>query len=119
MSETEPGAYDRGVIAGAIEARLAGHDRHFDSINGSLARIADELRGLADQLHTLSLAVQLLGTQAVARDATVVTTAAALKDADEARRNVSERGWSPWARGLAVLAAAVGVVGLFLILRGP
>lgn len=109
MDPAEPGAYDRGVIAGAIEARLQGHDRHFSDINGQLGRVADELAGL-------KLAVQLLASQAIARDATVVTTAAALKDADEARRNTAERSWSPWSRGLAILAGAVGVVGLVLVL---
>ena len=105
-------AYDRGHIAGEIAARLAGHDEHFAAINGSLANIAGEM-------HALTLAVQRLGDQAVARDATVVTTAAALKDAEDARRGKAEQIWTPFARMIAVLgglAAVAAVVGLYLAL---
>ncbi len=103
----EDGAYDRGVAAGEIAARLAGHDKHFAAINGSLADVAREM-------HALTLAVQRLGDQAVSRDATVVTTAAALKDAEDARRSKSETSWSPFARGIAVVATLATVAGLFL-----
>jgi hypothetical protein len=99
-------------MAGEIAARLAGHDKHFASINGSLADIAKEM-------HGLTLAVQRLSDQAISRDATVVTTAAALKDAEEARRGLSEQSWTPVSRVLAVLgglAALAAVVGLYLAL---
>jgi hypothetical protein len=102
-------AFDRGHAAGAIAERLASHDRHFSAINGSLDRLANEM-------HTLTLAVQRLGDQAVSRDATVVTTAAALKDAEEARRQSSEHSWSPWARAFAAVAALATAVGLVLAL---
>jgi hypothetical protein len=108
--ESTQDAYDRGTIAGAIETRLAGHDQHFASINGSLHRIANEM-------HSLTLAVQRLGDQAVARDATVVTTAAALKDAEEARRTASEQSWSPLARVGAALGILVAVVTLWFAVR--
>jgi hypothetical protein len=118
MSEHDETAYDRGHDAGRdagrIDARLAGHDKHFAAINGSLATIADELAGL-------KLAVQRLGDQAVARDATVVTTAAALKDAEEARRAKSEQTWSPLAKvmaSLGTLATVAGVVVAYLALTG-
>jgi hypothetical protein len=100
---TEPlGEYDRGHLAGEIAARLAGHDKHFAAINGSLADIAS-------RLHELTLAVQRLGDQAVSRDATVVTTAAALKDAEEARRAKSETSWSPLARASTILGVLVAI----------
>jgi hypothetical protein len=105
MSETTGDAYDRGVIAGEIAARLAGHDKHFASINGSLATLASEM-------HDLVLAVQRLGDQAEANAKTVITTAAALKSAEEARRDKIEHSWSPVAKVLAVLAGVVGVVAL-------
>ena len=110
MSEP-PSDYDRGVIANAIETRLAGHDRHFEAINGSIARVASEL-------HDLKLAMQRLADQAVARDATVITTASALKDADEARRHTADQRWSPWQKGFAVIAALGVLVGLYFALRG-
>lgn len=105
-------AYDRGHIAGEIAARLAGHDRHFEAINGSLADIANEM-------HALTLAVQRLGDQAISRDATVVTTAAALKDAEDARRAKGEQTWTPFARTIAVLGglAALAAVVAFLLVH--
>jgi hypothetical protein len=110
VTEEAGDAYDRGHTAGEIAARLAGHDKHFATINGSLAEVAREM-------HSLTLAVQRLGDQAVSRDATVITTAAALKDAEAARRDNSEHAWSPIARLLAVLgglAAVATVFGLYL-----
>jgi hypothetical protein len=102
--------YDRGHMAGGIAERLASHDRHFESINGSLSDLASEM-------HELTLAVQRLGDQADAAAKTVVTTASALKDAEEARRGRSEQSWSPIQKFLALLAAAVALGGLFLALR--
>jgi hypothetical protein len=87
MAESSQEAFDRGAAAGEIAARLLGHDKHFEKINGSLDRVAEEM-------HGLKLAVQRLGDQAVSRDATVLTTAAALKDAEEARRDKTEQAWS-------------------------
>ncbi|MES2211022.1 MAG: hypothetical protein V4515_12720 [Chloroflexota bacterium] len=100
-------AYDRGHVDGGIAERLAGHDRHFARINGSLEDVA---RALA----ALTLAVQRLGDQAIARDATVLTTAAALKDADDARRDKSEQSWSPWQKSIAVLVALASIIGVVL-----
>jgi hypothetical protein len=102
---SEQSDYNRGHMAGGIEQRLAGHDKHFAAINGNLSDIAREV-------HGLRLAVQRLADQAVARDATVVTTAAALKDAEEACRDKTETAWSPIARLLAGLAGVATVVGL-------
>jgi type VI protein secretion system component VasF len=105
---THDESYDRGHIDGVIAARLAGHDAHFAAINGSLAVMAEEMR-------KLTLAVQRLGDQAVARDATVVTTAAALKDAEDARRSTSDRSWTPVTRVIAVLG---GIAALIAVLGG-
>lgn len=110
MTESpEPSDYQRGVTAGGIESRLAGHDKHFARINGSL----DDVAG---QLSALVMAVQRLGDQAIARDATVITTASALKDAEEARRNMSDQKWTPMARTLTVVGALVALAGLVVTL---
>jgi hypothetical protein len=101
----ESAEFDRGHMAGGIEARLAGHDRHFEAINGSLAKMADEM-------HLMTLGVQRLGDQAEAAAKTVVTTAAALKDAEEARRNATEQSWSPIQKALAVLGSLIAAAGL-------
>jgi hypothetical protein len=105
--ETAQEAYDRGTVAGKIDARLAGHDKHFESINGSLEKVAAELNGL-------KLAVQRLGDQAVSRDATVVTTAAALKDAEDARRSKTESAWTPVAKAIAIGSVALAAIGTVL-----
>jgi len=113
VSESGQDAYERGHLAGEIAARLAGHDRHFDAINGHLADL------VAGQ-EEVRLAVQRLADQAVSRDATVVTTAAALKDAEDARRSRGEQTWTPIQRFIAVvtvfavlLAAAVAAWSAF------
>jgi hypothetical protein len=95
---SEQGEYDRGHLAGEIAARLAGHDQHFAAINGHLA-------DLVIGLEQVRLAVQRLADQAVSRDATVVTTAAALKDAEDARRAKGDQSWTPIQRLIAVVSA--------------
>jgi hypothetical protein len=111
VPETPQEAYDRGELAGQIAARLAGHDQHFAAINGSLADLAREM-------HDLTMAVQRLGDQAVSRDATVVTTAAALKDAEAARRDKADRSWSPLARLSAAIGGAAALIGSYFLIRG-
>jgi hypothetical protein len=102
-------AYDRGHAAGGIAERLAGHDRHFAAINGSLADLVREM-------HNLTLAVQHLADQAEANARTVVTTAAALRDAEQARRDTDERRWTPFQRLFAVVAAVAAAVGIYFAL---
>ena len=78
-AEIELDAYDRGHTAGRIEARLAGHDDHFRSLNGTTSQLVGKVDGL------LSL-VQRLGDQAIADAATRVQLAEALAKADDSRR---------------------------------
>jgi hypothetical protein len=114
MPETPQEAFDRGVIAGDVAAQLNQHAQHLTKINGSMADVAHELK-------ELNLAIQKLSQQAVARDATVLTTAAALKDADQARRDKDTHAWTPFTRLMAALGglAALGsLIGLYLLLRG-
>lgn len=99
--------YERGVRDGQVDARLRDHDLRFEKINGSMDR-------LAVGMESLTLVVQRLGDQAISRDATVLTTAAALKDAEEARRDKSDSKWSPFARTATLSGALTGVVGAFL-----
>jgi uncharacterized protein YdcH (DUF465 family) len=94
--------FDRGVAAGEISQRLKEHDQHFAKINGSMERVADEL---AKQ----TLAIQRMSDAMTANEATVLKTAAALKDADEARRDQSETRWSPLAR-LGAVAVIIGAI---------
>lgn len=105
MTEQPDAAYDRGLTDGRIDARLAGHDRHFDAINGSVARIADEM-------HDMRLAVQRLADQAVSDATTRIATAEALEKAEMARRSRNEQRWSPVSKLLAVLGVVVAVVAI-------
>ena len=100
----EEGAYGRGHQAGEIAARLADHDRHFAKINGSI-------NDLAREMHAVALGMQRLADSAAADRDTVITTAKALKEAEEARRDKTEQSWSPLARLLAVLVAVATVAG--------
>jgi len=113
MTESNKEAEDRGFAAGKIDARLAQHDLHFSQINGSIGKLADEI-------HNLVMVVQRLGDEAKSRDATEITTAAALKAAEDARRDKSEQSWTPLQRVTAVLvalAALVAVLVAFGVLR--
>jgi len=111
VTESPQEAYDRGAVQGGIAERLASHDRHFEAINGNLARVADEM-------HGLRLAVQRLGDAQASDRTTAVTTAAALKAAEDARRAKSESAWTPMARFLAVVGGVVAVISVtYLILR--
>lgn len=107
-------AYERGHIAGEIAARLQDHDRHFAAINGSIARFA------AAQ-EQLVLQIQRLADAADADRVTAVKTAAALKEADEARREQADYRWSPLARlaaAAAVIATVTTIVELILRVTG-
>ncbi len=121
---TDPaGEYERGVTAGGIEARLAGHDRHFAAINGSLVKVAENGADHVRAINDLTLAVQRLADQADANARTVITTTAALKDAEEARRSLGDRAWTPWQRLIAVIGGLVSLSvlitgGAALLLRG-
>lgn len=103
-------SYEQGIEAGRIEARLEQYDLHFNTINGSIAETARQLRDLV-------MAVQRLSDQAVARDATVIATAAALKEAEATRRARSDQTWSPIQRILAVIAGLGVIVGAIVAAR--
>jgi hypothetical protein len=107
---TEPvSEYERGVAAGMVDEKLREYGRHFDRINGSIDQNTAAL-------NRLELAIQQLTEQALSRDRTVVTTAAALKEAEEARRDRTAQSWSPWQKligavgGLAAVAAIIALI---------
>ena|SRR5450755_2912611 len=107
---TENGSqFDRGVAAGEIAQRLKEHDKHFDKINGSMEKVAGNLAELALQM-------QRLADAAGADRQTVIVTAAALKDAEEARRDRTESRWSPLTRFgvFAGIVAAIATVAVWL-----
>lgn len=104
------GQYERGVIAGEIAQRLLEHDRHLDRVNGSMEVVASRLNGVERGLQRISDSMD-------ADRVTVVKTAAALKDADDARRQKDDRTWSPFAHLVMVattFAAVLTAVGVIL-----
>jgi hypothetical protein len=101
----ERSEYDVGHAAGAIDARLAQHDRHFEAINGSI-------RDVASEMSAMKLLLQRLADSADSDRRTVVTTASALKDAEEARRSTTTDRWSPWQKGAVIIGAIGTVVGI-------
>jgi methyl-accepting chemotaxis protein len=107
---TENGSqYDRGVAAGEISQRLKEHDQHFSKINGSMERVANELQ-------KQTLAIQRMSDAMTANEATVLKTAAALKDAEEARRDRTETRWSPLTRLGIVVGILVGLATTAIVL---
>jgi hypothetical protein len=109
IEETSQDAYDRGVIAGEIAARLANHDVHFASING-------HIKDLVMEIHGMRLNIQRLADQAEASAKTVIATATALRAADEARSTSSTRSWTPWARSFAVLSATATIISIITMI---
>lgn len=108
-AESPQAAFDRGVTAGEVAARLANHDMHFAAINGQMGDLADEVRGMR-------IDVQRLADQAEASSQTLLATAEALRNADEARTRQSTQSWSPWTRGFAVLAAMATVLSIITMI---
>lgn len=90
-------------------------------MEGKLDRVADrvdDLRTRVDvhdgELTFLKSTTQRLDEQATARDAKAVALAAALKEAEETRRQKSEQSWSPWQKLLAGLGT-LATVGAFVV----
>jgi hypothetical protein len=67
----------------------------------------------SEDIGVLKSTTQRLTDQAVARDATAIALAAALKEAEETRRTKAEQSWSPITRLFAVLTAIATIVGVY------
>ncbi len=90
-------------------------------IEGTLNLVADRVSGLMTRVdrHDSEIGIlksqsQTLREQAVARDATAVALATALKDADESRRNKDSQTWSPFAKTITVIVALAGIAGVLV-----
>lgn len=94
---------------GRIDQRLDNHDKHFEQINGSMQKVATNLA-------ELNLGIQRLIDSSAADRATVLTTAKALKDAEEARRDKGEQSWSPVQRLIAITVALAAIAGVIITL---
>jgi hypothetical protein len=95
--------FELGKVQGVTDATLSQHAAHLTKINGSMDRVADRLDGIATGLQRL--------VDSVAADrVTVIATAAALKDAEQARRDKVDTSWSPKAKFISVILAIAVVV---------
>lgn len=110
--ETTQEAFDRGHTAGEIAEQLRRHENHLAKINGSTEKTAVALSALNDTQQQMALQLQRLADQMQSSAKTVIATAAALKDADEARRNADDQSWSPYARAFAAVAALAAVASI-------
>lgn len=115
---TDPSDFERGHHIGGQDAQLAQHERRLDVVNGS---IIDSKKAI----EVLTLAVQQLVDKFEASAQAAIMLAAALKDADEARRNMAVQAAQPTQRRQAlilvvasVVGMIVGLVGMYFVVRG-
>jgi len=98
-SESSKESYDRGVVAGGVEQRLAGHDKHFAAINGSLDRISGTLKEFLVKQNEMMLEIQRLTQDIVS-----------MRETEIAKLNTQVAiPWSPWLQ-LLVVVAGIGIV---------
>jgi hypothetical protein len=74
------------------------------------------MKDVAANLAKNNLLMQRIIDSAAADRATVLTTAKALKDADDARRDKGEQKWTPIQRLALVLGALAAVAGVTITL---
>jgi len=120
--------YERGVQ----DQRLHGHDEHFIKLNGSQAKVAEELGELKKVIGNLRMDFQRLSDAVESNQKTVSTTAMAVEaerkstaEAVETQRTTlrdsAERRWSPLSRMAVIVSIAAGLAGLIawvISLRG-
>lgn len=107
--ESTEDVYKRGQEAGLVLARLDEHDRHFAAINGSIAKLAEEMR---------KLVLEFQGSRAddKTRDATTLAAAEALKQSEADRREIAEAKWSRFQKLFAVVAGVAALITIVSVL---
>lgn len=97
-----------------IEVQLA-------RMEGVLNLVADRVSGLSGrvdkhevEIRDLQTETQALAGEAKAEAVKAIALAAALKEADEARRQKSELSWTPFAKTMTLVVTFVGVVSLMI-----
>jgi len=99
VGETPQEAYKRGEMDGGIAERLAEYGRHFDRINGSQEKVAEELQ----ELPKLRQEIQRVADG-------VESSAIAQRDLEAALRRAGAARWSPVERLIAVVVTFTAVV---------
>ena len=122
MAESD---FDRGRKAGTQEEQMVQYAANFkringsiDAVNGNLVAIRAELHstmtGLTLRLGDLAMEIQRLADLGDSREKTVKETAAALKVADDQRRDASDTRSKPVTQTIAVVMAVIGVLGILI-----
>ena len=109
MNADDDAHYERGVTAGQIAQRLLEHDRHLVKVTGTIEHMSVDLTDV-------KMALQRMADSMDADRVTVVKTASALKDADDARRQKGGQRWSPLARVAATATTIAAVLSATAIL---
>lgn len=92
----EEAAFERGRVIGQLTARLDGHDKHFEVINGSLEEIARALTAA-------TVAIQTISVQLETKDKMMLAVSTALKESEVARVAEAENRWRRVAKVFAVV----------------
>jgi hypothetical protein len=87
---------------------------NFASINGSLVKVAENGVEQTKAINALTMAVQRLTDEFTASQKTLVATAAALKDAEAARRDKAAQVWSPVQKVIAVIGGVAALAAIVL-----
>lgn len=102
-------AYRRGLAAGEVTAKLAQHEAHLATINGSIEGLRHEMGSLTGEVH--SLRDELAG-----REANAEAAASALRNADDARRSEAEMSWGRFQRVFAIIATVAALITIASVL---
>jgi len=111
-TETREQTFERGRLAGETANRLHGLEAQYSDLRGTLRDVLTGVTGL-------QLGMQELSLDAAANAATVVKTAAAVKDAkdtqDAAAKAETEKSgerWTPFGRFIAALSGTGVTAGI-------
>lgn len=117
--------YDRGRKAGVTDATLKQHEQRLDVINGSIVDTKNAVEAQRKSIELQTLTLQKLSDKVEAGAQAALMLAAALKEADEARRTADVTSAQPAQRRqstimvvVAVVGMLVGLVGMYVLVRG-
>jgi hypothetical protein len=108
--DLSPRAAESGPV---VLARMEGK---LDRINDRLLELVPRVGKLEDRVKALEDITLILAKNAEAEEAKKIATALALKEADDLRRNQSEKTWTPIQRFMGVLATIAAVASLAIYL---
>ena len=103
----------------SLSVQLTRMEGKIDLLTYKLTTLDSRVDKHEHEIGVLKSDSQRLSEQAVARDATAVALAAALKEAETNRREKSEQTWTPFQRGIALLGGLVTLAALVSFFIAP